>query len=71
MVFGQFGWREDFGWFCVDVHMLCGGWWSTFLGGREGGERGTPPPSYPTLANVIDRDVELELKEGTGRRWWS
>jgi len=57
---GQFGWREDFGWFCVDVRMLCGGeaFW-------EGGGRGTPPPSYPSLANVIDRDVELEVKEGT------
>ena len=29
-------------------------------------ERGTPPPSYPSLANVIDRDVE-KLKKGTRR----
>ena len=39
------------------------------MGGGEAfgeGGRGTPPPSYPSLANVIDRDVE-KLKKGTRR----
>jgi len=60
---GQFGWRKDFGWFCVDVRML---WGVVKLLGRGERERGTPPPSYPSLANVIDRDVE-KLKKGTRR----
>jgi len=50
-------WMErEFGWFCVDVRMnllCCGAFW------REGGV----PHHRPTLANVIDRDVEG--KEGT------
>jgi len=41
-------------------------WGVVKLLGRGERERGTPPPSYPSLANVIDRDVE-KLKKGTRR----